>query len=155
MKPACSVVLLMACAPRRQLLRERGIRDQAAGARPWRSAGLLEIGRPRATHTRRQPAALLPHEAGRPVDAAVAGELGHGRARLLRLAAMHAGMEGSAQGTRRAKVANKSQPNLAFCHSGLPLACPTRQQACPFGGRVAWASRCFAASTRYCDTLGD
>ena len=47
-------------------------------------------------HTRRQPgretvvACLHLHEAGRPVDAAVAGELGHGRARLLRLAAMPA-----------------------------------------------------------------
>ena len=44
--------------------------------------GQLEIGRPRATRTRRQPGRLLPHEAGRLVDAAVAGELGHCRARL-------------------------------------------------------------------------
>jgi len=90
MKPTCSVVLLMACAPRRQLLRERGIRDQAAGARVH--GGQLDCSRSadRERLTRRQPAALLPHEAGRPVDAAVAGELGHRRARLLRLAAMPA-----------------------------------------------------------------
>jgi len=82
MKPTCSVVLLMACAPRRQLLRERGIRDQAAGA------SMAVSSRATNRHTRRQPgretvvACLHLHEAGRPVDAAVAGELGHCRARL-------------------------------------------------------------------------
>ena len=124
-------------------MRERGIRDQAAGARVHggqldcsRSADrerLTQDASQRHCCRMRPGAPLMPRW---PVSLATAARgccvwqpCRHGR-----LCSM----------TRRAKVANKSQPNLAFCHSGLPLACPTRQQACPFGGRVAWASRCFA-----------